>query len=116
MVRRKRGQALAEYALIVSGVTLVGFVAVVAFGHNVADLIATTAAILPGSEPQYDKPAYVGEFIELDVTADRLTLDVSAIADNINREAWRLDDNVSGSFYTNAWSDLVFERNDPPGN
>ena len=116
LLKDKKGQGLAEYAVILMAVLVVSLGAISVLGHNVGDLLATVAAILPGSEPDYDQPVFVGEFIELNVppvagSASGIQLDIAEIADNINgTEPWRLDDNITDDFWTTAWSDLVFEK------
>ena len=116
LLKEKKGQGLAEYAVILMAVLVVSLGAITVLGHNVGDLLATVAAILPGSEPDYDQPVFVGEFIELNVppvagAAAGIQLDIAEIADNINgTEPWRLDDNITDDFWTTAWSDLVFEK------
>ena len=47
--QKRKGQSLVEYALIIAGVALIGTVGITVFGHKVADLIGTVAAILPGA-------------------------------------------------------------------
>jgi len=113
--KRNRGQALIEYIVILMCVTVVSLGAVSLLGHNIGDLYATAAAILPGSEPSYDQPAYVGEFMELHVApvmgkAPGIELDMAEIVDDINSGAWRLDDNLTNDMWTGAWSGLVFEK------
>jgi len=116
LLKDKKGQGLAEYAVILMAVLVVSLGAISVLGHNVGDLLATVAAILPGSEPDYDQPVFVGEFIELNVPpvsgqAAGIQIDIAEIADNINgTDPWRLDDNITDDFWTTAWSDLVFEK------
>ena len=47
--RREGGAALAEYGLIVAGVTMVSLVAVSIFGTKVGGLIGSSATLLPGA-------------------------------------------------------------------
>jgi Flp pilus assembly pilin Flp len=49
LIRNRKGQGLVEYALIIAGVALIGVVGITMFGHKVADLIGTVAAVLPGA-------------------------------------------------------------------
>jgi len=46
LIRNRKGQGLVEYALIIAGVALIGIVGITMFGHKVADMIGTVAAIL----------------------------------------------------------------------
>lgn len=114
LLKSKKGQALAEYAVILVAVMVVSLAAITVLGHNVGDLLATTAAILPGSEPDYDAPVYVGEFIELTVPgagAGPITLNITEIATAINdaTPTYRLDVNITDNQHTTAWLDLVEE-------
>lgn len=54
--RRRRGQALVEYALIIATVMLTAVVAVAVFGHKVADMIAVMAGVLPGANAADNAP------------------------------------------------------------
>jgi Flp pilus assembly pilin Flp len=49
LIRNRKGQGLVEYALIIAGVALIGIVGISMFGHKVADLIGTVAAVIPGA-------------------------------------------------------------------
>jgi pilus assembly protein Flp/PilA len=62
--RNKQGAALVEYALIVAGVALIGAVAVSMFGHKVTDMLATSAAVLPGAHADDNAPIVSGKTIE----------------------------------------------------
>lgn len=46
-VRAEEGQALVEYALLVSLVALVAFIGVEAFGHSVASLYSHIVSVYP---------------------------------------------------------------------
>ena len=48
ILRKRKGQGLVEYALLIAGVALIAAVGVSMFGHKVTDMIDTVAAILPG--------------------------------------------------------------------
>ena len=45
------GATMAEYALIVAGVALIGAAAIAVFGHKVTDLLGMSAAVVPGVRP-----------------------------------------------------------------
>ncbi|MDX2175875.1 MAG: hypothetical protein SF028_05335 [Candidatus Sumerlaeia bacterium] len=116
LLLNKKGQGLAEYGLIVMGVAIVSLGALSVFGHNVGDLFATAAAIIPGSEPIYDQPVYVGELIELSVPdpidGTGINLNIGAISTAINdaTPTYRLDVNITNNEWTVAWEALVFEN------
>lgn len=63
-VRRQRGAALAEYGLLLAGVTLAGMVAVSVLGGKVGGLVASVATLLPGATAQDNAPVQVGRLIE----------------------------------------------------
>ncbi|MDG2048571.1 MAG: hypothetical protein P8M78_00280 [Myxococcota bacterium] len=62
--RRQGGAALAEYGLIVAGVTMVSLVAVSVFGSKVGALIGTSATLLPGASTDQNAPVMVGQLME----------------------------------------------------
>jgi Flp pilus assembly pilin Flp len=64
VLRNRKGAAMVEYALIVAGVALIGAVAVSIFGRKVTDMLATTAAVLPGAHAQDNAPIVSGKLIE----------------------------------------------------
>ena len=81
--RSRRGAALIEYALLIGGVALVAAAAVAIFGHKTNDLVATTAAILPGAHADDNGPIFSGKIIETTSAASgQIALDVNGIASN----------------------------------
>lgn len=86
--RRQGGAALAEYGLIVAGVTMVSLVAVSVFGSKVGGLIATSAMMIPGAYNDQNAPVQVGQMLEtrtVDANGDgvrEIVADVSRIADD----------------------------------
>ena len=62
LIRNRKGQGLVEYALIIAGVALIAIVGITMFGHKVADLIGTVAAILPGAHTDDNAPIIVRPF------------------------------------------------------
>ncbi len=86
--RRQGGAALAEYGLIVAGVTMVSLVAVSVFGSKVGGLIGTSATLLPGAYTDQNAPVQVGQLIEtrtVDSNQDgvkEIVVDASRIADD----------------------------------
>jgi len=109
--RNKKGQALAEYAVIIGGVLLMTIVAVSVFGHKVNDLMALSAVILPGAHADDNNPIISGKLIETTLNGGAIGLDVPTILANSNTE--RLGNQmgvVGGGIGTNV-SDLVVEAN-----
>ena len=85
LLRNRRGSALVEYALIVAGVALVGAAAVSVFGHKTNDLMAASAAILPGAHEGDNGPIGSGSLIETTEFAaggDPISVDTAAITAN----------------------------------
>ena len=62
--RRRRGAALAEYGLLLAGLTLASMVAVSVLGGKVGGMIASVATLLPGATAQDNAPVQVGRLIE----------------------------------------------------
>jgi Flp pilus assembly pilin Flp len=109
----KKGAALVEYALIVAGVALIGAAAVSVFGHKVTDMMATSAAVMPGAHTDDNAPIVAGRTIETSAntpgfdsgnSATGIGLDVNAIT-QANGQT-RLGDSVGGD---GALSSLVLE-------
>ena len=75
----KKGQGLVEYGLIIAGVALVCAVAVSLFGHKTSDLIAATAAVLPGAHADDNGAIVSGKLIETANTAGEINLNTAAI-------------------------------------
>lgn len=61
--RDKKGQGLVEYGLIIAGVALVTAAAISIFGHKTNDMVAATAAILPGAHDEDNGPIASGQLI-----------------------------------------------------
>ena len=68
--RRQRGAALAEYGLLVAGVTLASLVAVSVLGGKVGGLVASVATLLPGATPSDNGIVQVGNLIETQRSSD----------------------------------------------
>ncbi len=80
----KKGQGLVEYGLIIAGVALVCAAAISVFGHKTSDLVAATAAVLPGAHTDDNGPIVSGKLIETaqDGTTSEITLGTAAILAN----------------------------------
>jgi len=103
-LRGNRGAAMVEYALIVAGVALMAAVAVSIFGRKVTDMLATTAAVLPGAHAEDNAPIVSGKLIETSPNAqgtdpggnaqNGIGLDVNKITQDSGKA--RLSNNVGG--------------------
>jgi len=90
---RRRGAALVEYGLVVAGVALISSAALSIFGHKVSDLVALSAAVLPGAHADDNAPIIAGKLIETEVNAEgNIALDLDAI--NGASDTSRLSDNL----------------------
>ena len=67
--RREGGAALAEYGLLVAGITMVSLAAVSVLGGKVGGLIGSVATLLPGAYTDQNAPVQVGQLMETE-TAD----------------------------------------------
>ena len=93
-----------EYALIVAGVALIAAVAVSIFGRKVTDMLATTAAVLPGAHAEDNAPIVSGKLIETSPNAqgtdqggnsqNGIGLDVNKITQDSGKA--RLSNSVGG--------------------
>ena len=74
--RGRRGAALVEYGLIVAGVALVAAAAVSVFGHKTAQMIGTSAAMLPGATEADNGTIVTGKVVRTGQDADgNITID-----------------------------------------
>ena len=79
--RDRKGQGLVEYGLIIAGVALVTAAAISIFGHKTNDMVAATAAVLPGAHPEDNGPIASGQLIETTKAAGGgIQLDTSTTA------------------------------------
>jgi Flp pilus assembly pilin Flp len=67
--RRQSGAALAEYGLLVAGITLASLVAVSVLGSKVGGLVSSVAMLLPGTTASLSAPVQVGELVQT-ITTD----------------------------------------------
>jgi Flp pilus assembly pilin Flp len=84
--RDKKGAAFVEYALLIAGVALIGAASVSTFGHKTNDMIAMTAAIMPGAHTDDNAPIVSGKIIETAANggpaSNAIAIDVSTIVGN----------------------------------
>lgn len=81
----KKGQGLVEYGLIIAGVALVCAAAISIFGHKTADLVAATAAVLPGAHNDDNGAIVTAKLIETTGAADNaINADYVGIASSNN--------------------------------
>jgi len=93
---RRRGAALVEYGLLVAGVALISSAAVAIFGHKTNDLVAATAAVLPGAHADDNGPIFSGKLIETSDPADGpIAVDTAAIVTGASTS--RLSENLLGT-------------------
>ena len=85
LARDRRGQGMVEYALLVAGVALVCVVGVSMMGHKTADLIGTTAAILPGAHDDDNGPIAASQLVETKFENGVVQADSAAIGSNSRR-------------------------------
>jgi Flp pilus assembly pilin Flp len=96
-IRNRKGQGLVEYALIIAGVALIGVVGISMFGHKVADLIGTVAAILPGAHTDDNAPIVSGHLIETDNNGPGGSIEISPTAIIAADGTDRLNGNLLGA-------------------
>jgi len=73
--RRRRGAALAEYGLLLAGLTMACMVAVSVLGGKVGGMIASVATLLPGQTAEDNATVQVGQLLNttaIDVNGDGL--------------------------------------------
>lgn len=95
----RRGAALIEYSLLIAGVALISSAAVSVFGHKTNDLVAATAAILPGAHGDDNGAFFSGKLIETTgPDAGAIALDINGAEGIVaNSELGRLGNNLLGA-------------------
>lgn len=80
VLKGTKGQGLVEYGILVGGVALVCLAAVAILGHKANDLMAVTAAALPGAHAEDNGAIVSGILVAVTDTGTggALQLDVSA--------------------------------------
>lgn len=109
MLKCKKGAALVEYALLVAGVALIGSASVSVFGHKTSDMVAATAAVLPGAHADDNGAIVSGKLIETTAAdgTDPISLDIATIVTNSATE--RLGNNLLGAVNGGTLDTLVLE-------
>ncbi len=103
----KKGQGLVEYGLIIAGVALVCAAAISVFGHKTNDLLAATAAILPGAHDDDNAPMMSAKLIETEVNDQGIQVDFNGIA--AAKESPRLGNNFGLTTNAGDFGGLVLE-------
>jgi Flp pilus assembly pilin Flp len=87
LLRDRRGAALAEYGLLLAGITLVSLGAVAVLGGKVGGLVGAVSSILPGAYERQNAPVVVGELLETRISdvngdgVDEISIDMVGISD-----------------------------------
>ena len=97
LIRNRKGQGLVEYALIIAGVALISAVGITMFGHKVADLIGTVAAILPGAHLDDNAPIVAGHLIETDNNGPGGSIEISPADITADNGTDRINSNLVGN-------------------
>jgi hypothetical protein len=102
---------MVEYALLVAGVALIGAASTSIFGHKTNDMIAMTAAVLPGAHADDNGPINSGKIIETipegGTPGEPIGLDIDGIVGAAGQI--RLGNNVGANGTANTLADLVVE-------
>jgi len=88
LIRDRKGAALVEYSMLVAGVALMSAAGLSILGHKTSDLVALTAATLPGAHADDNAPIVAGKLIETGANADgNISVNATAItgANNTSR-------------------------------
>ena len=104
--KQRKGAALVEYALLIAGVALVCIVAVAIFGHKTNDMIAATAAVLPGAHADDNAPIISGKIIETTEGSLNVPIALDVVTILANSETERLGNRLGT---TGSISTLVVE-------
>ncbi len=102
LLKNKKGAAMVEYALLVAGVALIGSASVSVFGHKTNDMIAMTAAVLPGAHTDDNGAITSGKLIETTAGAAGAPISLDAAAILANAGTTSLGTNLGGTTGTVA--------------
>jgi hypothetical protein len=83
--RKRRGQALVEYAILLCGIALISLVAVSLIGHKTNDLLGTVAVFLPGAHADDNGPITAGRLVETVQSGGVIVVNVASVTSNTNR-------------------------------
>ncbi len=91
--RKRKGQALVEYIVIVAGVLLVSIVGISLFGHKVAGMVNMATVILPGVHGGGNNPIQTGRLVEFapDGGDGRISLAAQQIQDNFGKQRFSMN-------------------------
>lgn len=95
--RKRKGQALVEYAILLCGIALMSLVAVSLIGHKTADLLGTVAVFLPGAHGDDNGPVTSGHLVETTRNASgTIVVDVNGVTSPTTRLGNNLGVDLSG--------------------
>ena len=97
LIRNRKGQGMVEYALMIAGVALIATVGITMFGHKVADLIGTVAAILPGAHTDDNAPITAGHLIETDNNGVNGSIEISTTQITADQGTDRVNNQLLGA-------------------
>ena len=91
--RRRKGQALVEYAVIIAGVMLISLVGISLFGHKVAGMINMATVILPGVHASGNNPIQTGRLVEFSPSEGdgRISLAADQIEGNFGKQRFSMN-------------------------
>lgn len=107
----RKGQGLVEYALLIGGVALISAAAVSVFGHKTNDIIAATAAVLPGAHADDNNAIQSSHLIETGPLGNGGSIAIDAASILAKKGTPRLGENVLGATQgsVNGFDGLVVE-------
>lgn len=86
--RKQKGSVFVEYALLIGAITLIAILAFSVLGHKANDIVATSAALLPGAHTDDDVSFESGELVAFTHSGGDAAIDVTQIGGaNSNRVA-----------------------------
>ncbi len=95
--KKRKGQALVEYAVLTCGILLMSLVAVSLIGHKTADILGTVAVFLPGAHADDNGPITAGHLIETTTNANgAIVVDVA----KVTAGGTRLGNNIGADLST----------------
>jgi Flp pilus assembly pilin Flp len=79
---RRRGVTMVEYAVVAASVILAATTAISVFGSKVADVIAVTAGVVPGANPEKNAPISTGNLMPTQLHHGNIEMNASAMVKN----------------------------------
>ena len=84
VLKNRKGQAFVEYALLITGIAMVGLIGVTMLGLKTNDMVSALAVTIPGAEVEDNVQLDTGALLELANNGVVAAIDYPTILTNSN--------------------------------